>query len=341
MRSHEFIIETITIVDYQEQFEKVIVASIKVALINLANAERAIKQIEHEAEVIQSILPLLFTHLKVFYTLLRDELKLNVWDVFSNLFTNRYSNDRLLLRRPRSFSFRSNMTANGSATGLSISLNERMITEISAVVSNFIKQEYKQNVNTKDSGSIADHFYKIVSNIANRPKIILEDPTLQQIIHKWANTMTHELVHVFQHAEQYKKKRISTEYRSYAEKDPAKFQTAVRRLTTPDDYKIYRASPQEITAFAHNIASQILKNTKFRSKILWGDLDQSNYSKIISDYVAEHLKYTPEQRKNTNYIERKVFNRYVKQVYQILQHYVETEQEKFYSNYKFNRGFNE
>ena len=340
MRSHEFIAEAITIADYQEQFEKATKQIILDSLKKILTSESKYRPFD---EHFRSIEPLTDRYLDRFLFNFTLSCRFKFSDMLESFVAQRYKDDEEFVRNYKivgsKISFNPDIKSYGYANKLSIVINYSFLKSIVSAIKKYI-YDYFYNVDKSEKKSIKDIFLKALQKIINDPHTFFKThSSLKNIITQFVETITHELVHVFQQAEQFRKKRPNFEYRSYAEKDLEKFRTAMRNKSSIEDFRIYHASPQEITAFAHNIASQILKNTEFKSIILWPDTDQSNYNKIISDYVAKHLRYTPEQRKNMNYIERKVFNRYVKQVYQILQHYIETEREKFYSLYDKYVGF--
>lgn len=340
MRSYEFITETITIANYQDQFEETIEKAILDSLnltLKLASKHRPFD------ELFKSIEPLSNRYMDKFLFYLTSNCRINFSMLLESFVAQRYENDAAVVSNYRSvgnkITFRSDVkpNVNGYVNQLSIVINSDLLNSINSAIKQYI-YDYFHNADIDQQLSIKDNFLKIIQKIIDDPKSFFKKYLkLRNVIIKLVETVTHELVHVFQNTEQLRKKRTNIEYRSYLEKDPKKFQTAMKRKASIEDFRIYHASPQEINAFAHNITSQILKNTDMKSLILWSDMvDQSKYNKIISDYVAAHLQYTLEQRKNMTYIEQKVFKRYVKQVYQILQHYIETEQEKVYnklSNY--------
>jgi ribosomal protein S13 len=87
------------------------------------------------------------------------------------------------------------------------------------------------------------------------------------------DTMVHELVHITQHSKQSGIRNVKgkpvfgTEYRSKVEPNLAKFYNAIRNVSdgtaTPEDYKIYTSSLQEIPAHAHNAAIDIFRAIDF------------------------------------------------------------------------------
>ena len=336
MRFHEFITETITIANYQDQFEKVIKESILDALKKMLNSASKDRPFD---ERFANIEPLTDQYMRGFLLNFSLGCRLKFSNMLESFVAQRYKNDKEFISNYRivgnKISFKSDIKPYGYVTKLSIIINSIFLDAIESSIKRCIHNYFFSDERNKNT-SIKDNFITAVQKIIDDPTAFFKK-YLHNTITQFSETVTHELVHLFQHAEQFRKKRGSFEYRSYAEKDPEKFRDAMRDKSSMKNYKIYLASPQEITAFAHNIASQILKNTEIKSMIYWSDIDQSKYDKIISDYVAKHLRYTPEQRRNMNYIERKVFNRYAKSVYQILQHYIETEREKFYNDVSFQK----
>lgn len=92
----------------------------------------------------------------------------------------------------------------------------------------------------------------------------------------YIDVMIHELVHVRQHMNQPKTSKDpktgedkikNTEYRSKVEPNPAKFRAATNALfgktQTPEEFKIYMSALQEIPAFAHTAALNIVKSFEF------------------------------------------------------------------------------
>jgi len=116
----------------------------------------------------------------------------------------------------------------------------------------------------------------------------------------------HEMVHMIQHVEQWAVNRRDTEYRSYTEKDPRRFNLAVKNLSSPQDFNIYHSSPQEISAQAHDIAGVVA------SKIGNADVTASQVWSGIQMAIGNGIP-SP-----TTPIETKVYRRYAKLVYQLV-----------------------
>lgn len=138
-------------------------------------------------------------------------------------------------------------------------------------------------------------------------------------VDKFSDTLTHEFVHVIQSVEQIIRGRYNIEYRSYLEPDKNQFYSKLSSLTPASDaevFKLYHASPQEITAFATNIANKILRIHKFD----FFDMTDQTLRTVVDRYVREHLKYTQDDMTGRKF---QVYKRYAKRVYQILQDYLE------------------
>jgi hypothetical protein len=137
------------------------------------------------------------------------------------------------------------------------------------------------------------------------------------------------LAHALQHVPQ--RYRGDLEYRSYLGK-PGQFrQLALKRQENlPHDeklyYDLYRASPQEIGAFANDMAAKIMDDQNFSDIKYYSDEDILNLKVNeffdaggIVYYVKNHLyNFTAPSTPR----ERMVFKRYIKLIYQYLAQYV-------------------
>lgn len=168
---------------------------------------------------------------------------------------------------------------------------------------------------------------------------IIDYVNRRKVIDEMIGTFIHEVVHVAQHAIQQALGREKTEYRSYLEKNKEKFLASFAK-DLADQYinselmnRLHAGSPQEIGAFVHNIALNIIKSYYFDET----PLDQLKYyTDIKSPYyrenttalrtdivhaVRDHLvarNIRPESR-----IEKEIYKRYMKMVYLEIQKYLE------------------
>jgi hypothetical protein len=160
-------------------------------------------------------------------------------------------------------------------------------------------------------------------------------------------TIVHELVHIKQHDQQShrKEKGFNTEYRSKLS-NKADFNAAMHRIVSgnpgPDDEKLYRSSLQEIPAYAHNSALEIIRTINFPSIgqdlksyqhiILDGVEDLINITKKITSndtshgsplYISHTLKYYNDTfNKPKEPMLYDIYKRFIKVLYQELTNYI-------------------
>jgi len=222
--------------------------------------------------------------------------------------------------------FFKDMHPSGSARGIDMDLNSsyvvRMVKEIVTEMDEYI-------INTLESeDKLYEWCFNCYKTANNRTLYSGYRSNLLGIVEQFVTTIIHELVHNVQHDTQFKKGRTSTEYRSYLEKDKEKFYKAVGKAyspegMTPEEYKIYRASPQEIAAFAHEGALKFIDGmdidrmdlpelAQFK-KDLNSKLDEPGY---LLGYMDK--TFDPKVKK-----EYPVFKRYNKLYYQEVMKYID------------------
>ena len=139
------------------------------------------------------------------------------------------------------------------------------------------------------------------------------------------SVIIHEMVHVIQHIQQKDSKNKEYEYRSYLQKDKKKFHSQIKKVTageegmTPEQYKIYRASPQEMTAFAHEEALTLIDRLKLDDPSAGYTLDTAMLA--VKKYLGTYIDKMFADKSNRK--EYPVFKRYVKMVYLELERYCE------------------
>lgn len=121
-----------------------------------------------------------------------------------------------------------------------------------------------------------------------------------------ASTIIHELVHVLQHIPQYDKQRYDTEYKSYAGAKEKMYQ----ELRDGEPGVLYYSSPQEIGAFAHNFAIDLI------SKIKETGLPR-NFDEILRRRMIGQMRPTVY-----NQLSPRVIQRYAKKTYEELSHLI-------------------
>lgn len=222
----------------------------------------------------------------------------------------------------------------GLTTGVSFKLRSKYVKDISGHIIDRLVQIVYDNYS---SGDRADGFYDICNQLAKNKRgenwhymLVGADLIIPQLI----STIIHELIHVLQHHEQYIRKRgMDTEYRSYLDKEKGEMQSVIKKYEqerkqgqvspkTWDRYmRLYYASPQEIAAFAHNAAQEVILNYGYEDAETVDELQLSgiNASDILDaiDTVTSKWVKNPRTPK-----EAAVRKRYIKLVYQEVARYL-------------------
>jgi len=183
---------------------------------------------------------------------------------------------------------------NGVAIRYSITIHVKFMNSI---VRTLIK--FMANIAAK-RGNQFDAFFMLTGDDVEDRFDITQIPALEEMV----QVFVHELVHVIQNLKQ-SHRGDNTEYRSYLTKDQDRFNAAVASSTDEDSH-LYYSSPQEIAAFAHDIVSNILKSMQGK-KVSRADIQDA-----VRDRVGAHF---PDK---TDPKVKKVYNRYLKLVYQEL-----------------------
>lgn len=203
----------------------------------------------------------------------------------------------------------------GHASGLDIVINSDVIQSLAE---DMLEKVYQVTIDSLDSEeNLVPTFFKICRTISEYISRRGLDRDVERNVENLVSVAIHELVHVVQHNQQFKKGRYSTEYRSYLSKNSKDFYSSINKIHNSEhndkDYRLYRGSPQEIAAFAHEAALKFIKD-------------------IDIEYIEEYKKDLP--RELEHYIERmfndpknaeeyKVFKRFNKLMYQEVVRYIE------------------
>lgn len=146
----------------------------------------------------------------------------------------------------------------------------------------------------------------------------------RNLVNQMTDTVLHELVHVIQHTQQFRRPGGSTEYRSYLDRTKGELRSLYRGPEQGWDFdsehfqKLYRASPQEIGAYAHNMALDIIRSVGLNEP------DSEDIPLTATDFVQALRQIVGnEYRDPNNPRERAVLNRYLKLAYQEVQRYIE------------------
>jgi hypothetical protein len=155
---------------------------------------------------------------------------------------------------------------------------------------------------------------------------------VQEYVDKCASIFIHELVHAKQHAVQLAKgiPAKNLDYRSYIKTKELptkeKFQNMVATpdaLDDPLNYKIYRASPQEMAAFANQAAAKFIKDNKLN--VSGAKADAATMAKL-QNYLGKYFK------DRDNYKEYILLKRYGNLVYKAVADYLNRNAEQAKQN---------
>jgi hypothetical protein len=170
----------------------------------------------------------------------------------------------------------------------------------------------------------------IIRALSGHSKKPLTDRIMYRLhgpVSEMISTLIHEVVHVLQHRAQQNKPSGTggTEYRSYLDTRKGELKDLLSKYHSQRDFKderwdrLYYASPQEIGAFAHNIALRIVRDFGFN--LPDADLTVSFTAKDFVDALRSRIG--DQYRDPNNPREQAVLKRYLKLAYQEVQRYIE------------------
>ena len=201
----------------------------------------------------------------------------------------------------------------GSAYNFVIEISKNLLVRIQKNTLRYLADYAKKNNYSEEA--LGDAFFASIDDTVENPQELLE--YLSELTNQLTTTVIHEMVHIVQNWKQFKAGRNDKQYRSYLVKDPEKFYQSTERLNTadeqPDDWKWYHASPQEIAAYAHTIALDIIKDYQLSAY----NID----SNTIIAYVKQHLKDSMPNPSTQQEVQ--IYRRYLKLAYQECMQYVQ------------------
>lgn len=192
------------------------------------------------------------------------------------------------------------MSSNGEANWVDVTIN---IVYIRAITKSLLDATAQQAMQAKHGWvwAIANYHWEKT------------DRELVPIVRELVNVIIHELVHVKQALAQTSSGRVKREYRSYVQRDKKKFNDVMNAIKsgnfTDADYIAYRASPQELEAFAHQIAMMFIDNHD--------DITREIINRDIHDYIDDVFSDLSDKN------QRLAFNKLHKLLYKELINYVE------------------
>lgn len=214
----------------------------------------------------------------------------------------------------------------GYAQDRDISINERYLRSISArVIENIVDSVYSSyNPGERVAG------FSFIAKMANGTSDEWESihKSIKKTVHALASISIHELVHVMQHNRQQVAGRADTEYRSYLDRYNGEFRSmadndetsAAPTVSQDRHWNLYLASPQEIAAFAHEIALQVIREYGFDQATAADELTGLDAASISATVNA---KLSGRFSKPASPKEAMIRKRYLKLVYQEIVRYIE------------------
>ena len=212
------------------------------------------------------------------------------------------------------------MKTGGYASTIDMAINKSHIDNIAKEICDQLYQMTLDNV--ENEHEIVETMFRCFKEATIRD-LYGRGSNLEKLIGGLVSVVLHELTHVIQHSQQYKKGRTSTEYRSYLEPNKEKFHASVGKMSTGDasteDYRLYRGSPQEIAAFAQETALHFI-NDMFLDEVTKPEEVQEfrqEIPKLLNHYVNKEFSDP------SNPMEYAVFKRFNKLMYQEVIRYVD------------------
>jgi hypothetical protein len=213
----------------------------------------------------------------------------------------------------------------GLAYSSEIDLTEMFIDNLVTDLLDLLHEKTSDNLYSEDS--IFEDFFLTAKKLTIQDIVDYSSRRsgINSTVNKIASTLVHEMVHVRQHLPQLQKGRDDTEYRSYLDKTKGEFVQMHGKgyaSLSPDERKryntLYRSSPQEITAFSHQAAWDVIRDYNLEDI---RDISEIPDNKVIFGYIYEYA--TQYYKKPENPAEQKVYQRYIKLIYQEVDRYLD------------------
>jgi predicted SprT family Zn-dependent metalloprotease len=211
----------------------------------------------------------------------------------------------------------------GYAQGTTMVINRAYLPAIARTIMNrfsiYLYDNYEAGDRTKGMSFL---FKMLKSNDREVLNVLLKD--MDSAIDKIVSIVVHEAVHLVQHKQQAHRPGGKTEYRSYLDKTKGEFYGHAMKSTKTKNkdryYDLYYASPQEIAAFAHQMALDVIKANGLDKVERLQDIPRIESEDIIS-YINNRISNRFAEPRNPQEVQ--VRRRYLKLVYQEVHRYIE------------------
>jgi hypothetical protein len=211
----------------------------------------------------------------------------------------------------------------GYAQGTTMVINRAYLVEIARTVMNKFTTYLYDNYGPGDRTKGMSFLFRMLKG-NDREAVGVLTQNLNQAIDKIVSIVVHEAVHLVQHKQQAHRPLGKTEYRSYLDKTKGEFYGHAMKSTKTKNkdryYDLYYASPQEIAAFAHQMALDVIKANELDKVERLQDIPRIEGEDIIA-YINNRINNRFAQPSNPQEVQ--VRRRYIKLVYQEVHRYIE------------------
>jgi DNA-binding transcriptional MerR regulator len=224
------------------------------------------------------------------------------------------------------------LTTNGHCAGTTITINTDTSTDYFAYKILSIVTLNAKHIHT--TPELINAPWSLITNITystiiknNTKDYVI--PNINNILSDMIGTFTHELVHAKQTINQWNlNKGPNIEYRSYMDNSKDEFNNLIRKLyntgLSPTEHKrflqLYKSSPQEIPAFAHSIAVDIINKFNISNLNHHDKIQQSQ--KMIQSIPFMVNQFLNNNIPNDHKLYKSVYNKYLKLVYTEIKNYI-------------------
>ena len=213
----------------------------------------------------------------------------------------------------------------GEAQADSITLNSRYLNSLTKHLLTAIFDSVSSSYNENERVDGLFFTFKMFDQ-KDRYTLNLFDNSMTKTIENIVSTITHEVVHVIQYNQQVSKGRDDIEYRSYLDKTKGEFRNIIDNPPganepprSPEEqerqWNLYLASPQEIAAFAHQAALEVIRDHGINQATSPEELDPKQLSAGSIIYAVDKVSAGRFSKPKTPK-EQMVRNRYLKLAYQ-------------------------
>jgi len=322
MRIREIVTEEISLTRHYDYFHNAAKNAILKSLSSAANHAKThenftLNSAKSETNSTKSLTPMV----SVMKDLLSSQLTRNLSDDFTKS-ANKVipANDEISV-----YFVEMHRKVDGFARGWAAFLDkEQYCKELANSILEKTRDSYLDNVGseTKMSEKFLAFIVKLTEQSSEYNSVfsseIMQNSKIERIVDKMVGTLIHELVHLSQNIPQLTKGRKDTEYRSYLNAKGKKHEEFQGKEGVTN-FNLYLASPQEISAFAHNISMNIIQDFGLRHARNVDEIENIESSTIVG-YVDDYLQNRFKQPSTPK--ERAVYKRYLKLVYLELSRYV-------------------